>query len=260
MAESIKELRGICQKKHKKEVLYFRIVRIFSIYFTKLFLMLRISANAVSFLSVFVGLIAIGLFATGDYWMVLAGAIVLQLANTFDCCDGEIARYTKKTNVRGLIAEYALHFSVQPLMFVFLAYGSFRNLGEIYLLLLGFSSAICVILQEIIMMMIPFIYIYFKRVKNESALESCRKSTEKTETKEKLGRLSLFIHRIYDFFGFIYRYSTISAVVVIAAIFDFVDIMIIFYGLTYPFVIMISYAYHFFGADNKMKELIEEIE
>ena len=46
MVESIKELRKICQPEPKgREFLYIRYMRKVSIYFTKLFLILRISAN-----------------------------------------------------------------------------------------------------------------------------------------------------------------------------------------------------------------------
>jgi len=256
--ESIKELRQICQNKKKKEVLYFRIIRKFSVYFTKIFLLMGFSANTVSFLAVFLGFISIFLFASGNYWSVILGALILQFANTLDCCDGEIARYTKKTGIKGCFAEAAFHFSIQPLLFAFLAYGVFRNTGEIYILLLGFSAAFCVILQEIIMMMLPLVYVHFKRIGDRSFFKIYKK--EVINTKNSKVNLYTIIHRIYDFVGFVYRYSTISSLILIVAILDLVWLMVIFYGITYPIIIIISYIYEFNKSHDKMGELIKQVE
>ena len=53
--ESIKELRTICQKGSREQFLYFKyIVRPISIYFTKLALLFRVSANTITYMWIFI--------------------------------------------------------------------------------------------------------------------------------------------------------------------------------------------------------------
>ena len=61
---------------------------------TRLFLRLGLSANAVTLLSVVVGLAAAVSFSLGSYVAGVVGALLLQLSAVIDCCDGEVARLT----------------------------------------------------------------------------------------------------------------------------------------------------------------------
>jgi hypothetical protein len=51
--------------------------------------------NAVTTLSMGLGVVAAVLFGTGTRAGLIAGALMLQLAFTFDCVDGQLARYTR---------------------------------------------------------------------------------------------------------------------------------------------------------------------
>ncbi len=62
--------------------------------FTRLFLKLGWTPNAITGLSMFVGLIAAGFFMPGSWEMALIGAMLFQLSVIIDCCDGEVARLT----------------------------------------------------------------------------------------------------------------------------------------------------------------------
>lgn len=107
MVESIKELRGICQKQESELValdltrVYQKLVRRPSIYLTKLFLILGISANWVTFIDLLMGLIAGVLltFANPAYWILAVP--VLHLTLIIDCCDGEVARYNRTASKVG---------------------------------------------------------------------------------------------------------------------------------------------------------------
>lgn len=61
---------------------------------TPLFLRLGFSANAVTLLSVVIGLAAAVSFSLGSYAAGVVGALLLQLSAVIDCCDGEVARLT----------------------------------------------------------------------------------------------------------------------------------------------------------------------
>ena len=55
-----------------------------------------ITPNQVTIASFAVGLLAAASFAAGDRWGLIAGALLLQLAFTLDCVDGQLARYTRR--------------------------------------------------------------------------------------------------------------------------------------------------------------------
>ena len=62
--------------------------------FTQLFLKLGFSPNAITLVSMVLGLIAAGFFAIGSYQFGIIGALLFQLSVVIDCCDGEVARLT----------------------------------------------------------------------------------------------------------------------------------------------------------------------
>jgi len=57
--------------------------------------------NQVTIASFAIGLYAAFLFAQGDTWSLIGGAILLQVSIIVDCVDGEIARYTRKFSELG---------------------------------------------------------------------------------------------------------------------------------------------------------------
>jgi phosphatidylglycerophosphate synthase len=62
--------------------------------FTRLFLRMGLSANAVTALSIVTGLAAAVSFSLGNYAAGVIGALLFQLSSVIDCCDGEVARVT----------------------------------------------------------------------------------------------------------------------------------------------------------------------
>ena len=61
---------------------------------TRLFLKLRWTPNAITMVSMVVGLVAAGFFVSGSWEYALIGALLFQLSVIIDCCDGEVARLT----------------------------------------------------------------------------------------------------------------------------------------------------------------------
>ena len=59
------------------------------------------SPNAVTIVSLVVGLAAAAAFALGSRPWLVAGAVLLQAAFTIDCVDGQLARYTQTSSIHG---------------------------------------------------------------------------------------------------------------------------------------------------------------
>jgi phosphatidylglycerophosphate synthase len=68
--------------------------RLLSAPLTRVFVGMGLSANAVTIVSIMIGLAAAFGFSIGTYGAAVAGAVLFQLAAVVDCCDGEVARLT----------------------------------------------------------------------------------------------------------------------------------------------------------------------
>jgi hypothetical protein len=115
---SIKEMRQVCQTKipNKNGKMVYAdhwwaryVTRHYSIYMTWFFVKLGISANTVTFLMIFSGLVGIALCIPHLLWMNVVGLILLYLFEALDCSDGEVARWTKKSSMRGVFLDMIAH-------------------------------------------------------------------------------------------------------------------------------------------------------
>jgi hypothetical protein len=123
--QTIREMQEICQHRKTnsegKVVLvghWFTtsVVRRFSIYITWLFIRIGISANTTTFFTILFGLIGVALCIPHIFWLNVIGACLLMLEVIFDCVDGEIARWTKKSSLRGLYLDLASHLLCNALL------------------------------------------------------------------------------------------------------------------------------------------------
>ncbi len=84
--------------------------------FTRFFLKLGVSANAITMISMGIGLLAAAFVAKGGYAAGVLGALLLQLSAIVDCCDGEVARLTFTESSFGehldLLADNIVHTGI----------------------------------------------------------------------------------------------------------------------------------------------------
>jgi phosphatidylserine synthase len=86
--------------------------------------------NQVTLASFAIGLYAAFLFAQGDTWSLIGGAILLQVSIIVDCVDGEIARYTRKFSELGAWLDAITDRVKEYAVFLGLAYGAFVQNGQ----------------------------------------------------------------------------------------------------------------------------------
>ena len=86
--------------------------------------------NQVTIASFAIGLYAAYLFAQGDTWSLIGGAILLQVSIIVDCVDGEIARYTRKFSELGAWLDAITDRVKEYAVFLGLAYGAFAQNGQ----------------------------------------------------------------------------------------------------------------------------------
>ncbi|HEV2812117.1 MAG TPA: CDP-alcohol phosphatidyltransferase family protein [Solirubrobacteraceae bacterium] len=82
-----------------------------------------LTPNQITMASVIVGFLAAAAFATGERWGLVAGAILLQIAFTTDCVDGQLARYTRQFSKLGAWLDSVFDRTKEYAVFAGLAIG-----------------------------------------------------------------------------------------------------------------------------------------
>jgi hypothetical protein len=73
-------------------------------------------------------------FATGERWGLVAGAVLLQVAFTTDCVDGQLARYTRQFSKLGAWLDSVFDRAKEYLAFAGLAIGAARTGDPVWVL------------------------------------------------------------------------------------------------------------------------------
>ena len=95
-----------------------------------------LTPNQVTTVSMLIGIAAAAAFATGSRPGLVAGAVLLQLAFTADCVDGQLARYTRQFSSLGAWLDSVFDRGKEYAVFAGLAVGGIRmgDNGTIWLL------------------------------------------------------------------------------------------------------------------------------
>ena len=99
-------------------------------WFTRIFLAIGLSPNAITILASLVGLVAAAGFGVGTYNAGIVAALLFQLAAIIDCCDGEVARLTFTESPFGAWLDIAMDNVVHMAIFAGIAVGSYMRLAE----------------------------------------------------------------------------------------------------------------------------------
>ncbi|MGH3431933.1 MAG: CDP-alcohol phosphatidyltransferase family protein, partial [Thermocrispum sp.] len=89
-----------------------------------------LTPNAVTTISMALGVVAAVAFATGSRAGLIAGALLLQAAFTFDCVDGQLARYTRQFSKLGAWLDSVFDRGKEYLVFAGLAIGATAGFGD----------------------------------------------------------------------------------------------------------------------------------
>ncbi len=147
MVEPISELKRICLNNrydeiHQQSWVSKHINRHISIRFTRLCLILGLSANQATLTSLLLG-IAAGIFFIRPqplYWLI--GLLILYLATIFDCVDGEIARYRKQSSSEGRYFDVIVTYFLFPYILACMSFGLYNIVQGLEVFIAGFLAVI----------------------------------------------------------------------------------------------------------------------
>lgn len=227
--ESIKELREICQPKYEQVKfnsyyrIYRRFFRIFSIYLTKLLLYFNTSANFISIFGLLLGIVGSLYFYFGKF---IVGSIILQFWFLMDTLDGELARYYYSKNkqknklIRGEFWDLNFHHLVHSLVFIGLIIGLFDMTNDINMVYLGIAALTSLLINELIdLNKIKVLFYENKKIKSTS--------NKKISISKKL--------------MFLYTFPSIINLIFLASIFNKVTLVLYFYGITFPLIVLTKF-------------------
>ncbi len=137
------ELRAICQKGQGEIFLVSAYVyRPFTIYISRLYLLLGLRSNTITFHSLLAGLAAAAFSLLPSPVDLVAAAFCLQIYFVLDHVDGEVARFdlhrgTQKPSLAGEFFDFWTHFHSVNLVFAFMGLGLFLQTGNLLWAILG---------------------------------------------------------------------------------------------------------------------------
>jgi phosphatidylglycerophosphate synthase len=207
------------------------VARPISLWVTKPFI--RLEPTFVCFIMILIGLAALPFFAIGGYLYIIIGALILQIHYIFDHIDGNVARLMNKKSKRGKYLDFVPNILVNPLVFAFLGYGHYMTFGNVYYLLLGFSASFFFVAREPARL---FRYLMKEELNLNS--DKIRETISNKKDNSKLIQINRFLNVIFDFPG-------IMNIILLFALTNSTQYLIVFYGLTLPFLFLIRTFYEF---------------
>lgn len=139
---SMHEVKSRSRRENYKDnaILHFFSAHV-SIYFTFIFVNLKMSANAVTVLFFLTGFSGILFLSSFEGKVASLFYLAWRLHIIFDICDGEVARFFKKFTLNGVYWDYMIHSLLYPLYGIGICihyYMSFSDVQFLYLAI-GYS-------------------------------------------------------------------------------------------------------------------------
>ena len=228
--ESISELRRICQPEYEQVRYnpyyryYRRFFRLFSIYLTRLLLKINTPANLISIFGILFGIIGSIYFYLSNF---LVGSIILQLWLLMDTLDGEVARYyyskhkQKNYLIKGELLDLNSHHLIHSLIFIGFSLGLYNLTKNINMIYLGIIALFSLLLNELIDLN-KFKVLFYQNLRSD---------TNKIKKNKRLIKKLMFI----------YTFPSIVNIILIAALFNKVNVILYFYGITFPIIALIKF-------------------
>jgi len=191
-----------------------KLYRFISKYISFLFIKLNITPNQVTVAHNILEFLSLFLLLTGEYKLFYVTIIILVIGGILDNVDGEIARVTGRTSLKGEYLDLIGHRIIHPMFFLFLSIGIFTNYPNIILLVLGALAALGYTISEISTNVYKQI-LHDKRISSSSEIK-------------KIDKISIFSTRWWEYTLFCFDH--IKVFLVLALLFQVPEYLIFIYS------------------------------
>ncbi len=174
----------------------------FSIYFSWIFLNLRLSADAVTGIFFITGLCGAVLFSYSDIVLVIIAYSLWRLHIIFDICDGEVARFTQKFSINGAYWDYMIHSVLYPLTYASICFALYKKFNNDTFLILGAFGSI--IVSQTLSVKNNY---YRAMLFNGDQIDNSRSASQASALKSYIMNISV---GLFNFEGFLLAYLVLS--------------------------------------------------
>lgn len=246
MVEPVNGLKKICQKgvMHNPEWYKFeKQWRFMTIRMTWLLLHTSITANQVTMLMIILGFTSTILFSIGNYWYSIVAVLALQLIYLLDGVDGEIARYRKSQSTEGVFLDLIMHLASISLPLAGIAVGIFMQDPRISIMILGLMVGMFSAF-EMDVQALKHHAIFMKLIRTAKEAKVTIKSVC-TDQKTQINKSSKLKITFRKYINPFYENYLIMQVITLAAIFDKLYWVILFYGVSFPIMWFIKLVHEY---------------
>ncbi|MDA8755343.1 CDP-alcohol phosphatidyltransferase family protein [Candidatus Pseudothioglobus singularis] len=206
------------------ELINYYFVRPISFWVASVFAVYKIRANTITWLSLAFGLIGVLLFFKGGHVSQIISSLLIFIWLILDCVDGNLARYYKTQSIFGDFLDSLVCYIVFAFLPISIAYSiNNASLSSEVLFLLGWMYSIGFTLSRLI-------YQKFKQISNKK-YKNFLSGGENASVKQKAFS---FVNNIFNPSGFMVPFLVISAV------FEWLEVYLIIYGVGYFFILIYS--------------------
>lgn len=242
----LKDFKKKVKEERKVKAFYNdKISRNITPFITKVLLKTPITANQVTFIMLLTGLVAALMFGFGIRLYAIIGSLLLILQHTLDAVDGEIARYRKTTSLRGKYLDIITHYLTEPALFVGIMWGVLKVKLFWIVIIAGISCVLFISLINLTYLIKK--YIVVEQVAKMGLWKKIKKETHRpTNILLKIYRYTL---------APIFRWPEYHFVVLLASIFNRLDLLLYFYGATLPLIFLVRAFTEFYSVPEDSKKI-----
>jgi len=198
---SIKEMRAIAQSPEilaRSEANWYgkNVSRIFSIYFTKMFILLGITPNQVTILMIISALIGSTLFAFPSLTLTIIAFFMFQIWLILDCSDGEVARITGKKSLFGPYLDRLNHYIADITIFLSLGIKIYIISSNLLFLFISTILSLTNIFSRLLFTTLNSLVVEYKVFKQEKVLKDEELDIKVNKNQNIMHRLIIIISKI----------------------------------------------------------------
>jgi phosphatidylglycerophosphate synthase len=209
--------------------------------FLRLALALGLTPNQVTVIGILLGVAGAILFASGQYLTTALGAVLLQLALLTDWIDGDIARLRKLNSLKGAFLDKIMFDTVIPLLFFSIGVGAYSRDSDIIWLFLGFFAAFSYIANKHIYNLKILTLIVADRANLKEMLLKSAPSGQTNLKAKFTRRCKRRLRSVLLATDFIWTSPWIIIFSTLAALFNALYVIPLFYGVFHPILTIANY-------------------
>ncbi len=204
---------------------------------TKLLLPTGITPNQVTIIGLVGGISGCASMSLGNYWSTIVGIVLFQIAYTLDYVDGTLARIRGESSLTGYYMDKITGDLLSTILFPSLGIGCFLRTQQSAFLLLGSAAGLGLLFTRHIFNVKILAVLETQKERAFAGLRSFTARRQITEPRrDKKKGLCGFLRFLLIKGEFSWKIPYVINFVLITAILDLLNILVVFYGLFLPMI------------------------